>query len=223
MALLLSQCFYLGTPNTESPRRRGKYHPVAGTAQPLSQPREFDLECQIEGHTCGMHALSTIYRGYGLDPERQELRFRLGVDRRGNPLDPSSQGSLQPDILRVVHQDGFQTHLVDLQELPAASDEIKRHLAQGHCVLTLIRRRQNGNLHWVVMQGIEQEEVRVYDSLAEKPYGEPLPDFLVNHILSAVLITPGNGDVPSNIWRDHLRGIKEMHKTQRRMKETKQQ
>ena len=51
-------------------------------ASPTSNPGRPILEAQSEGHTCGVHALSTLYRAYGLDPDRERIRWRLGVDTK---------------------------------------------------------------------------------------------------------------------------------------------
>jgi hypothetical protein len=106
-------------------------------------------ENQIERHTCGLHAVSSIYRSYGLDPAERRLRARLGVESRSFIYDASTTGSLHPDVYRVFEQDGFTLHTMDLKAGGALA-ELTNHFAGGRYALALIQRRQTGNMHWVV-------------------------------------------------------------------------
>ena len=81
---------------------------------PSNNPEPAIIDPQTEPHTCGLHSLRSIYRAYGLNPDEHELRERLGVDTPANPADPTSTGTLQPDISRVLAQDGFLIHALDL-------------------------------------------------------------------------------------------------------------
>ncbi len=107
-----------------------------------------------------------------MDPEKARLRARLGTDVPLVPFLTDSKGSVQPDFFRVLKQDGFQTVAVD-PKAEGSSPRIIDHLNKGHFVLTLIKRRKNGNLHWVVMTRHQQGKVTVADSLRKQVYPEP--------------------------------------------------
>lgn len=79
---------------------------------------------QFDDFTCGFRALSAAYEVYGLSPESKNLRFRLGTDREAVPIftGEDSRGTLHPDILRAVTQDGFTYELLD----PQAEDTVSR-------------------------------------------------------------------------------------------------
>lgn len=217
---LAPTCYFIGPPDSGPVRRSGKYR-ASVTEQTLSEtPAPLVGETQSEGHTCGMHSLSSIYKSYGLDPDVADLRFRLGVDRRANPLDGTTLGTVQPDILRVVHQDQFATALLDLQDPVPAKTHLKQHLHDGHYALTLIRRRQNGNLHWVVVSAWQGDQLTIVDSLEDKPYPEPADDFIANHVLSVILMKPAGEDLSRSIFRNNMRGIQEMKNTLKRMRQT---
>lgn len=46
------------------------------------------------------------------------------------------------------------------------------------------------SLHWLVLVGIEGDDVIIADSLAEKPYTEPLDAYVRGRVLSAILLRP---------------------------------
>lgn len=106
-------------------------------------------ELQVESDTCGLHTLRVMYKAYGLDPDLENLRNRLGIAVPTNPLDRSSTGTLQPDMLRVLVQDGFDYRLWT-DGYPSFEVGIKDHL-ENHMAAALIRTRQSGNLHWVAV------------------------------------------------------------------------
>lgn len=135
-------------------------------------------EWQTEPHTCGMHSLAAVYAAYGLPPEAENLRYRLGVDVPASPTDRSTIGTLHPDMLRVLAQDGFGWQLLDL-ESRMTDQKLLEHLEQGQAALALIARRENGNLHWVAVSRDTSNategalsQVRVIDSLFMEPYNE---------------------------------------------------
>lgn len=141
-------CYYLGKPDYHADQRRsGKYYSGPVKQTPNALPKPIVGENQVEGHTCGMHSVSAVYKSYGVDPELADLRFRMGADRMANPLDKTSLGTVQPDMLRVVHQDGFATALLDLQDPEPAQKRLRDHLDSGHYAVTLISRREGGGLH----------------------------------------------------------------------------
>ncbi|NUM54592.1 MAG: hypothetical protein HUU46_13180 [Candidatus Hydrogenedentes bacterium] len=169
--------------------------------------REVAPEVQLESHTCGLHTLRTIYSAFGLNPDLENLRFRLGVDRTANPLDPESIGTLQPDILRVLVQDGFSYERVYLS-IPDAADEITSSMKDNKMAAALIRRRQNGNLHWVALRYESDSSVRVLDSLEKEPYVEPAQAFVDDCLLSCIVVSPSHnppGEDTDIEWA-HLEG-----------------
>jgi hypothetical protein len=172
-------------------------------------------ETQTEGHTCGFHALSVVYKAHGLNPELWRLRERLGTDRMALPLDQTSTGTLQPDMLRVLSQDYFT-----VQALSGYSEEniqlLSNHFDQGLLAVALIKRRESGNLHWVVVAGIDaqQQTLHIVDSLPrneEFSYPEPVQDFLSHVVLQVFLIEPSpRGTAVPSLLTLHMRGWKMM-------------
>jgi hypothetical protein len=79
----------------------------------LRKPGVFALEKQIEQHTCGFHSVSTVYRAFGIDPTLADLRFRLGTDARAFNFDDMTMGTIHPDMLRVMEQDGLACQLYE--------------------------------------------------------------------------------------------------------------
>ena len=86
---------------------------------PLPRPLALLAEMQTEGSTCGLHALSSVYRAHGLNGEVFRLRARLGIDIPALPFLEHTTGTLQPDLLRVLAQDGFRGTLLK----PALPDD----------------------------------------------------------------------------------------------------
>lgn len=181
--------FCIGSPLYYSDKYRGP--PVAYA--PLEYPGAFAPERQIEAHTCGFHAISSVYRAYGLDPEASRLRFRLGTDKRASNFDPESLGTLHPDMLRVLDQDGFDASVVFEPKSESSLDRITAHLMSGHPVLVLVRAP---GLHWIVLappreRGDDSEPMMlVVDSLQSETSVEPLRAFVAERVLSAVLVKP---------------------------------
>ena len=193
------------------PVTSGKYEPVEAGPGPSASPGQIVAEHQDEPHTCGLHALRAIYRAYGLDPAARRLRFRLGVDRPGVPFDEQSLGSLHPDVFRVAAQDGLTVQAAG----PDDDVALRAHLEAGHPALLLVRTRASGALHWVVVDAVIGEALRVHDSLAAEPYLEPAPAWLGSHVLSVLLIRPGEPSAGSAAA--HAAGLIEMQRVARRL------
>lgn len=193
-----------------------KYSPPENRQEPLASPQPLQLEKQVEPHTCGYHAISTVYRAYGIDPAQSDLRFRLGVDQEAIPFDSTSLGSLHPDIYRVMAQDGFVIATIDPQS-ETAGDDLAAHLATGSPAIVLISRRENGNLHWVVFDKLADEQIIVYDPLFDRPYEEPSSSYLKNHVLSILLVSPSTSDTAVSVSEQHAAGIAEMRRVATRM------
>ncbi len=149
-------------------------------------------EAQFESDTCGMHTLRVIYKVYGLDPDEENLRVRLGVDVPANPLDKKSTGTLQPDMFRVFNQDGFGYQTLPINQSSAIT-RLTSHLREGDMAAVLISRRENGNMHWVVAKEMKGEKVVILDSLFDEPYLEDPAKFFPEAVLSCILIKPGKG------------------------------
>ena len=111
------------------------------------------------------------------NPDLENLRVRMGVDVPANPLDKTTTGTLQPDLLRVLTEDGFMFSLLD-PDSPKAQATLEEHLQDGHQVIALIRRAENNNLHWVVLSGLSEDGLEVVDSLwqpTRRPTAESRP------------------------------------------------
>lgn len=124
---------------------------------------------QNDGWGCGYCACACVYRFYGLDPRRTNLRERLGTDNHALPwyapcrgaaqalldrLGLDTKGTLCPDVYAVLHADGFEA-----RACPGMA-ALKRHLRSGHPALALVC----GLAHWVVVAGIDDGGVLVLDS-----------------------------------------------------------
>lgn len=162
-----------------------KYQP-AGPAHPLALPGPIQPERQTEPHTCGLCSLSSVYRAYGLEPEALRVRFRSGVDKPVINFVPSTRGTIHPDMLRVLRQDGFRAEVVSLKGDDAA-ERVAGHLDRGHFAIALIRVNE---LHWVVLSGRRGDSVVICDSLHEDLYEEPLAEYLRERVYSLVLVEP---------------------------------
>jgi hypothetical protein len=169
---------------------------------------------QFEKHTCGLLALSAAYRIYGLTPADENLRTRLGVDLPANPLDSTSTGTLHPDLLRVLVQDGFGYALPDPAQGPAP---LRSHISEGNVALLLIARRQNGNLHWVLTDACGDEQLRIVDSLEAEAYHEPLVEFTATCVLSIVTIEPARGGTDGDVEQAHIDGLAELNRVRGRL------
>ena len=129
----------------------------------------------------------------------------------------STRGTLHPDLLRVVEQDGFGYRLLD----PAASgaaDEVVAELGAGRPVLILEIREETGGLHWVVGDRWEDGRLRLRDSLAEGPIEVDGAVFLRSRALSLVFLAPKEGRGSEEFWPAHEDGIAEMRWVQERLK-----
>ena len=167
---------------------------------PALRPESAIAEVQTEAFTCGMHAVRTIERAYGLDPDAERVRWRLGVDTKALFWLSDSTGALHPDVYMVLRQDGFAVRSIAFEE-GDPHGEILAHLATGHLALLLIERRETGGLHWVVAQEREvapdeaagAERYTVIDSLLAAPAVEGRA-FTEAHVLSALAVEP-SGDL----------------------------
>ena len=180
--------------------------------RPSSEPASLTPKEQTDGHSCGYLALAAVYESYGMNPKKARLRQRLGTDKRAVPFSHESIGTLQPDMLRVLNQDGFKADLLKLGN-EYSNDRLIVHLLSGQYSLALIKRKENGNLHWVVLTGYGEGMITVGDSLVDHIYHEPITEFSKTNLLSAILLNPAITDSPKGHSRQHRQGFWEMVKT----------
>jgi hypothetical protein len=178
--------FCVGPPSYYS----GKYAPSDSPARPQPQRSALVPETQIEPHTCGLHTLSSIYRAYGMDGEAQRLRFRLGTDKPFTNFLADSTGTIHPDMLRVLRQDGFRTELL-LDRSERTATRLLDHLARGHVAAALTKVDE---FHWVAVSSAASVEsaptLIVCDSLHEQPYQRDAAAYLRDSVYSLILIEP---------------------------------
>ena len=186
--------------------------------RPTAVPANYTLEEQTEGFTCGVHALSTVYKAYGLDPEAERVRWRLGADTKAVAWMGDSTGALHPDMYMVLVQDFFEVDELDRYGADGWADMVA-HLDSGHPVVLLIRRRENGNLHWVVATDtIDRDTIQIYDPLFDEPYAEKA-DFLTDYIITAMLVKPtADGEQAMSSVDAHLAGMAALTDATKRMK-----
>ena len=196
---------------------------VHTSERPTAMPASYTLEEQTEGFTCGVHSLSTVYKAYGLDPEAERIRWRLGVDTKAVFYVSDSTGALHPDMYMVLAQDFFIINLPS-DYGQAGWDEMRGHLEAGHPAVLLIKRRENGNLHWVVAtRSLEDNRVEVYDSLFDLPYTEG-PEFLTDHVVTAMRVRPTpNGEQVTSSIDAHLEGMDALNAARKRIEALEEQ
>ncbi len=156
------------------------------------------IETQTETFTCGVHALHCIYRAYDLDPNKERIRWRLGVDTKALFWLKDSTGALHPDVFMVLRQDGFRVLSIEMGDLES-HEKLLSHLCSGNMALLLIKRRENGNLHWVAAACGRGERYLVYDSLFRAPYEEDR-QFTDSFVMTALAIAP-SGQLQTGIWQ----------------------
>lgn len=200
---VLSACMLL--PDFIGQSKSGKYDPSNIVPQPASVAGTPIAESQDEPHTCGLHAMRSMYVAYGLVPEQHRLRFRLGTDQPAMRVDNDSTGTLHPDLYRVLAQDGFAIDVLDL-DADVAPAALKNHLAWQQLALAVVYR---STYHWVLIGPSDlADEVVVYDSLKAEPVTMSV-DALLDETLSITLVEPGDGKAIS-ASDAHAQGLAEM-------------
>lgn len=173
-------------------------------------------ELQFEDHTCGLHALSSLYRSFGLDPEEENLRVRLGVDTPAVPGDGSSTGTIHPDLFRVMLDDQLGYDLLPPRESDTP-EKLRTALAAGHPAMILVARPPRGNLHWVAADQVSDGGgIRISDSLEETPTFRDLSEFLHTEVLSIVVVRPLGTEEKR---KPHWEGMSEMNAVGQRIRE----
>lgn len=172
-----------------------------------SQPERVE---QTLPHTCGLRSMEAAYIAYGLDPDAFNIRFRLGTDFAAVPTDSESTGTLHPDMLRVLAQDGFVTTVLDLEDAGAAQ-RLSDHLDDGQLALTVVYR---STYHWMLLAGDGPGRLWVVDSLSSEGRSCDTVSFLDTEALSVILIRRRSSTAaePSRTAQ-HLLGTREMART----------
>lgn len=186
----------------------GDFAPVRPVPSLAAQPSPPGLEHQVEGHTCGYHAASTVYKAYGLDVIERRLRARLGIDNRSFLYDSTTTGCLHPDIYRAMDQDGFDAKALDLGSQSDA-DSLRSHLEAGGLALALIHRHDSGVMHWVVLSTVSGGDVSILDPLEPEIQSAPFKEYWESRLLSVIKVTPRASE-PAPLWKLHLRGALDM-------------
>lgn len=201
--LFLSACMLL--PDFIGQSKAGKYEPSSVAQRPAGVAGTPIAELQVEPHTCGLHAMRSMYIAYGLVPEQYRLRFRLGTDQPAMRADDDSTGTLHPDLYRVLAQDGFAIDVLDL-DADVASAALQNHLSWQQLALVVVYR---STYHWVLIGPSDRAgEVVMYDSLKAEP-GTMSIDALLDEALSITLVEPNDGEAIS-ASDAHAQGLAEM-------------
>ena len=156
-------------------------------------------------------ALSSIYESYGLDAEQARLRERLGTNIPAIPFIESSNGTLQPDLFRVIKQDGFEVETID----PKNRNELlslKSHLEGPHYALALVSTERAGGLHWIVFTDCNDTRgtITIADSLQSDLQEQQLSDLVDTTLIRALLLKPGTPDPNGSYGAAHWIGTQEM-------------
>jgi hypothetical protein len=211
VAAMLSACMFL--PDFYGQHRSGKYDPVpAQTARPQPVAVNPVAESQTEPHTCGLHAMRSLYRAYGLDPSEHRLRFRLGTDEPAMRSDKDSTGTLHPDLYRVLAQDGFRAEPIDLDDAQVEA-QLRQHLADEQLALVVVYR---DTYHWVLIgPSAADGELTVYDSL-EDGFARVAVRGALADALSVTLVRPADAGERLSTAAAHTQGVAEMARLYRR-------
>lgn len=211
LALIIAAAIYI------VPRVASKHHAPRSPDTPTHPVADAEPILQFESHTCGFLALSAAYRVYGLSPEAKNIRFRLGVDREAHPFDEHSTGTLHPDLLRVLVQDGFEYAFLDLRT-PDSLGRLRAHLDAGNLALVLITIEESGGLHWVLADELESGRLRIVDSLRREPYTRPARKFIDQRVLSVLLVRPARPPGSLRVADAYAAATAELARVCRRMR-----
>jgi hypothetical protein len=209
---VMTACIFL--PDFIGQMNAGKYDPVEdGVPKPTGIAETPTAEEQTEPHTCGLHAMRSMYLAYRLDVDQYDLRFRLGTDHPAMRVDSESTGTLHPDLYRVLAQDGFAIEALDLDAVVAPL-ALQNHLAWQQLALAVVYRN---TYHWVLIGPSENPgDVVVYDSLKFEPSTMSI-DALFDDALSITLVEPSDGE-PISATDAHAAGLAEMARLYKRKK-----
>lgn len=187
----------------------GDYGPAPDPIPPAAKPAPLVPKVQTDDFSCGFLALAAIYESYGINPRVARLRARLGTDVPAIAFVQDSTGTLQPDLLRVLKQDGFRVEIADAKSAEGIRS-IREHLEGGQYALALTTTDPEGGLHWIALAGFENGEVVIGDSLQRGLQREDFINFAAGPFQRAILLNPGTPDPETAYGRDHFVGMSEM-------------
>lgn len=134
-----------------------------------------NVKRQDDGYSCGLCAMSTIYRFYGFSPSRMSLKERLGTEHAlpyfsfREKIEKSlprklidselGLGTWPMDIFAVLYADGFEKKWM-AGEYGAYQRALYKHLKSGHPALIL----SHDINHWMVVSGMDDKGVDIVDS-----------------------------------------------------------
>ena len=168
---------------------------------------------QIEKHTCGLCACSAVYKFFKVS--RRGLRKRLGVDR---PIIPPFRIPLRNalpewlitpytkahDMCEVLWEDGvdFET-TADYGKFLGMMPII---LDMGYPALVVVE----GLTHWIVVSGIDDDNIFIVDSRRKKPFWKSIEKFRKAFNCAIMITGHGISRKPGlkDYTRNYLAGIK---------------
>src|SRR5690606_33058241 len=126
---------------------------------------EVGEEAKFKDTDCAFHTLKAVYEFYGHNFESTRLKKRLGLECVSQPRGESkSKGALHPELLKVLTEDGFyfDSLCLDLPEKKIVK-KLQKHLCKGNMAIVLLRRKYNGNMHWVALRNSEKGQIAIID------------------------------------------------------------
>ncbi len=204
MTRLLSLLIIVAAPSVRAGDRSPAPSPYH--QRPSREPAPLVAEVQADDFSCGYHALASIYTSHGLDPELARLRDRLGTSVPAIPFLSDTTGTLQPDLFRVLLQDGFHARAIDLRE-PKMRRWLIDHLERGFYALALVKTDRPGGMHWIVFTSYHDGSLTIADSLKPEPHDLPLDSLVGGPLLSTLLITPSEPQPGSVYYMAHATGV----------------
>ena len=142
------------------------------------------------------------------------------MDNTAYTYDSSQTGTLQPDMYRVLAQDGFEFSSLDV-DIADAITNLERHVSSGNFALALIQRRETGHMHWVVVAGVQDRQLLICDSLKSQPYLEEPENWWKECVLGIVLLKPASARNRIPVWKLHWTGTLDMREAFHRMRTEK--
>lgn len=190
----------------------GDKRPAPINQIPKEFPNPLQPKLQKDSFSCGFLAMEALYESYELDIVKANLRGRLGTDKPAIPFLADSKGTLQPDLFRVLAQDGFEYFPINAKKIKNL-DPIIDHLKTEHYALALVKSEKTGGLHWVVFTEIVEGEVVIADSLGAQIYNRKVGNYFDERVLSVVLVKLNETVINKKNNENHKRGLVEMLKT----------
>ena len=188
---------------TVSTLHAGDKNPAPTNVRPEGKPDIIKPERQTESHTCGLHSMRSLYKSYRLPVDDYNLRARIGVDKPAVPFIKSTKGSIHPDLLRVLDQDGFKYEVVNMK----ADDvhlKLINHLKTKHYAMALLK-LNNGVMHWVIVSEAKDNSYVIIDSLKTKAHKLKQTEF-EKPLIGVLLIQPQKAE-RSGTGKSHRTGL----------------